>query len=109
MHSVAIYTSTLSMPLLGESPDAILSGVRAALSDDPRVQAMRDELEHPDEDEATEHVGMEVRFSAESSEAALGIAYELHDAALRRVLASAPPDDLGGWTSSVEHPGPATD
>jgi hypothetical protein len=106
---VAIYTSTLSMPLLGESPDAILSGVRAALSDDPRVQAMRDELEHPDEDAPTEHVSVEVRFSAESSEAAQQIASELHDAALRGVLALVPPDDLGGWTSSVEHPDAATE
>jgi hypothetical protein len=99
----------LSMPLLGESPDAILSLVRATLTDDPRVQAMRDELEHPDEDEATEHVSVEVRFSAESSEAALRIAYELHDVALRHVLASVPSDDLGGWTSSVEHPDAATE
>jgi hypothetical protein len=106
---VAIYTSTLSMPLLGESPEAILSGVRAALTDDPRVQAMRDELEHPDEDAATEHVSVEVRFSAETCEAAQQIAFELHDAALRRVLALVPPDHLGGWTSSVEHPEPATD
>jgi hypothetical protein len=103
---MAVYTSRLSMPLSGLSPEAVWSELQAALAADGRVAGVSPEPEpHDDEDESIEHVSINVRFAAPSSSAAHQIASELHDAALQRVLASVPPESpIRGWTSSFQHP-----
>ena len=97
------YTTELSMPLVGLAANEVVAEVRRALADDTQIER----LEHrppwtagrPDE-----HVAVVVQFRAPSPQAARQLAADLHERALRGVLAAAPADR--GWTSGYAPPEP---
>jgi hypothetical protein len=92
---MAAYTTELNLPLVGTTAAAVLVEVRGALADGEDVERVED-------NRSGEHVDVAVRFLAPSSDAADRLAEELHDRALRAVLAAAPEDR--GWTSSFGPP-----
>src|SRR4051794_34685261 len=104
--SMPAYTTELSMPLVGMSAEAVLAEVRRALAGDERVERVEHVVRVHGGSRPDEHVGVAVRFHASTSSAAHQVAAELHDRALRQVLAAAPADH--GWTSDFAPPEPAS-
>ena len=91
------------MPLAGLAPATVLGLVRAALDEDERAIDVNQAPPQPDPvGRLAEHLHVDVRFEAGSTTQAHEIASELHDRAVRWVLAAAPARQ--GWTSLFEHP-----
>ena len=92
---MAAYTTKLNVPLVGMTGDAVLAEVRGPLAEG-------EDVERVEANRSGDHVDVSVRFDAASPEAADRLAADLHERALRAVLAAAPADR--GWTSSFGPP-----
>jgi hypothetical protein len=93
------------MPLVGLSADAVLAEVCRALAGDERIERVEHRPPEHAGSRPDEHVAVAVWFLASSPRTARQFVAELHDRALRRVLAAAPADR--GWTSDFAPPEPA--
>ena len=99
---VPVYSTRLSLPLIGRGRESVFERARAALADDGRALDVREELPAPG---PVGHVDLVVELAAPSHGVAHAIVAELHQIALRAVLASVPADGpQPGWTSGFERP-----
>jgi hypothetical protein len=104
--SVRGYRTELSLPLAGLSSEAVLNEVQSVLEVDGRVEELRLVPACAADDKPVEHIVLSIRLSAPSVSDAKACAADLHDIALRAVLAMVPATSQVGWTSGYEHPEP---
>lgn len=98
------------MPLVGLTGERVLAALDEVLGDDVRVHSVRHESEPRSEPDPIEHASATVLVDAPSTGAARAIVEEIHESALRQVMALVPTDAPEmGWTSGFQHPEPVSE
>lgn len=98
------------MPLVGLTRERVLAALDEVLGEDVRVQSARHEPEPRGEPDPIEHASATIVIEAPSAGAAMVIVEEIHDVALRQVMALVPPDAPEmGWTAGWQHPEPVSE